>query len=115
MFVESVDMVDVLLEGIKAISVLVLFFIITQAGNRYPQLKKGSWKYITFGFFLMFLGFVADTSDEIINYDMSPWLSSAQSFFEEGTLIIGLILVTIGFKQWFEFVGRFLGLNSQRR
>ncbi len=112
MFVDSINLVDVVLEGAKAVCMLVLFLIISNAGTQYPQLSKGPWKLILFGFFLMFLGFLADTSDEIIDYEMSDTLATIQSSFEELTLITGLILTTVGFKKWFEFVGRFLGLKS---
>ncbi len=112
MFVDSINMVDVILEGAKALSMLILILIIFSAGSQYPQLSKGPWNLILFGFILMFLGFLADTSDEVINYEMSDTLATIQSSFEELTLIIGLILVTVGFKKWFEFVGRFLGLKS---
>jgi hypothetical protein len=113
MLVDSINVVDVVLEGFKAICMLFLFIIMSRAGAKYPQLSKGPWKYILLGFFLMFLGFLADTSDEIINYEVSASLDTVQSMFEELTLIIGLILTTIGFSNWFQFVGRFLGLKSQ--
>ncbi len=113
MFVDSINWVDVALEGGKAICMLVLLFIVINAGGRYPQLTKGPWKFITFGFMLMFLGFLADASDEIINYEVSKVVDAMQSMFEELTLIIGLILTTIGFNRWFDFVGRFLGLKPR--
>ncbi|MCP4487655.1 MAG: hypothetical protein GY820_10120 [Gammaproteobacteria bacterium] len=112
MFIESINWVDVGLEGTKAISMLVMLVIVRNSGARYPQIAKGPWKFIGIGFTLMFLGFLCDTSDEIINYEANDAVAVAQSMFEELTLICGLVLATIGFSGWFDFVGRFLGLKK---
>ena len=67
---------------------------------------------VIFGFVLMFFGFLFDFSDEIINYASNPILEDAEGFIEEISLIGGLILVTLGFKSWFSFIGRILGLKG---
>lgn len=112
MFAESINYTDVVLEGLKAIITLILVIVLSKAGNKYPQLSGGAWGTIIFGFVLMFIGFLFDVSDEIINYDASDLASKAESAVEEGSLIIGLILVTVGFSKWFNFVGRMLGLKA---
>ncbi|MEZ5592450.1 MAG: hypothetical protein R3F53_17800 [Gammaproteobacteria bacterium] len=112
MFAESIDMTDVVLEGLKALTTLVLVVVLSRAGKRYPQLSGGAWGMIIFGFVLMFIGFLFDFSDEIINYDASDIASKAESLIEEASLIIGLIMVTVGFSKWFNFVGRMMGLKA---
>lgn len=111
MFVDSINMTDVVLEGLKVLTTLILIIILINAGKRYPQLSGGTWHIIIFGFVLMFTGFLFDFSDEIINYEANPIAENIEGLVEESTLIIGLILVTFGFKNWFSFIGRILGLK----
>ncbi len=113
---DTINILDVVLEGAKALIMVVLVIIIWGAGRKFPQLSGGSWNLIIFGFMLMAVGFFFDFSDELINYEsaeMPSIISTLQSIIEEGCLIGGLLLVTIGFKKWFNFVGRFLGLKSE--
>ena len=112
MFVNSIDMTDVVLEGLKVIITLILIIILIKAGRRFPQLSGGGWRIVIFGFVLMFLGFLFDFSDEIINYKVDQIANEFESLIEEISLITGLILVTFGFKNWFSFIGRILGLKG---
>lgn len=111
MFVDSINMTDVVFEGLKALVTLILIFILIGASKRFPQLSGSAWRMVIFGFVLMFFGFLFDWSDEIINYEAYPVLENIESLVEELSLIIGLILVSYGFKNWFSFVGRILGLK----
>ncbi len=115
MFVDaaSVDLLDLLLEGAKALVMLVLVVIMYRAGGKYPQLASGPWGLITSGFLLMFIGFLFDWSDEFVNYDASVMAAQAEAIIEETSLIIGLIMVTVGFGKWFVFVARFMGLEEE--
>ena len=114
MFIEDINMVDLSLEGAKAVGMLILLFILGHAGRRYPELSsEGSWNLILFGFMLMFVGFLFDWSDEFINYEISAMADSIESAIEEISLIGGLAMVTIGFSMWFSFVGRVLGLTDR--
>lgn len=114
MFIEDLNMVDLALEGSKALGMLILLFILSRAGRRYPELSsERSWNLIIFGFILMFVGFLFDWSDEFINYEASAVADSLESAIEEISLIGGLAMVTIGFSMWFSFVGRVLGLTDR--
>ena len=116
MFIEDINLVDLTLEGAKALGMLVLLFILGRAGRRYPELSsEGSWNLIIFGFMLMFVGFLFDWSDEFINYEISAMADSIESAIEEITLIGGLAMVTLGFSMWFSFVGRVLGLTDRTK
>lgn len=112
MLLENINMTDVVLEGLKVVITLILVLILGGAGKRFPQLSGGGWRIVIFGFILMFFGFLFDFSDEIINYEINPVFETIEGFIEEGSLIGGLILVTLGFKSWFGFVGRILGLKG---
>jgi len=114
MFIDDINLVDFVLEGTKAFVMLILIFILSNAGRRYPELSgESSWNWIIFGFMLMFIGFLFDWSDEFINYEASSTADSIEAAIEEISLIGGLILTTIGFSKWFSFVGRILGLTDR--
>jgi hypothetical protein len=51
-----------------------------------------------------------DCSDEIIDYD-AMGVDLFETIFEEGLSMVGFVLTTIGFSKWFEFVGKFLGMD----
>lgn len=112
MFLDSVNMTDVVLEGLKVLTTFILIVILIRAGGRFPQLSGGGWRIVIFGFVLMFFGFLFDFSDEIINYEANPVAENIEGLIEEASLIGGLILVTFGFKNWFSFIGRILGLKG---
>ena len=111
MLVEHIDLVDFILEGIKAALVFSLVFILWRSGKKYPELSGGSWNLILFGFICMAIGLMLDWSDEIINYGKIEVIDIIETVIEEGILMLGFVLVTIGFNKWFAFVGRFLGIN----
>ena len=111
MLVEHIDLVDFILEGIKAALVCGLVFILWHSGKKYPELSGGSWNLILFGFICMAIGLILDWSDEVINYGELEGIDIVETVIEEGILMLGFVLVTIGFNKWFAFVGRFLGIN----
>ncbi|NOQ34550.1 MAG: hypothetical protein GQ569_01475 [Methylococcaceae bacterium] len=111
MFVENIDVVDFVLEAIKVALVIGLIFILWSSGKKYPELSGGSWNLILLGFISIAVGMLLDWSDEIINYKAIEVLDLAETIIEEGILMLGFVLVTIGFNKWFAFVGRFLGIN----
>lgn len=111
MLVEHIDIVDFILEGVKTTLVFSLVIILWRSGKKYPELSGGSWNLILFGFIFMAMGFMLDWSDEVINYGKIDILDIAETVIEEGILMLGFVLVTIGFNRWFAFVGRFLGIN----
>lgn len=110
MFVENIDIVDFILEAIKTALVLGLVFILWRSGKKYPELSGGSWNLILFGFICIAVGLMLDWSDEVINYGKGV-ADLVETVIEEGILMLGFVLVTIGFNKWFAFVGRFLGIN----
>jgi len=111
MLVEHIDLVDFILEGIKTTLVFALVFILWRSGKKYPELSGGSWNLILLGFICMAIGLMLDWSDEVINYEKIEVVDIIETVIEEGILMLGFILVTIGFNKWFSFVGRFLGIN----
>lgn len=111
MIVENIDVVDFVLEAIKAALVLGLIFILWSSGKKYPELSGGSWNLILVGFICMAVGLILDWTDEIINYGAIELVDLIETVIEEGILMLGFVLVTIGFNKWFAFVGRFLGIN----
>lgn len=115
MFLDDVNLVDFFLEGLKVIGMLFLLLTLIDAANRYPSLARGRWNLIINGFVLMLIGFAFDWSDEFIDYEAVPLLNTLQAFVEEIGLIGGLFLVTFGFKSWFNFVSRFLGITPKTR
>ena len=113
MFLEDINLVDVTLEGLKAIGMIFLIFTLLRAGKRYPSLSGSRWNMIINGFLLMLIGFIFDWSDEFLNYEASPILETIQAFIEEVGLIGGLFMVTVGFSRWFAFISRFLGIKAK--
>ena len=113
MFLEDINIVDVVLEGLKAIGMIFLIFTLLRASKRYPSLSGSRWNLIVNGFILMLVGFIFDWSDEFLNYEASPILETLEAFIEEIGLIGGLFLVTVGFNRWFEFISRFLGIEAK--
>ncbi len=111
MIVENIDVVDFVLEAIKAALVLGLIFILWSSGKKYPELSGGSWNLILVGFICMAVGLILDWTDEVINYGAVELVDLIETVIEEGILMLGFVLVTIGFNKWFAFVGRFLGIN----
>ena len=111
MLVEHIDLVDFILEGIKTALVFGLVFILWRSGKKYPELSGGSWNLILLGFICMAIGLMLDWSDEVINYGEIEVVDIIETVIEEGVLMLGFVLVTIGFNKWFAFVGRFLGIN----
>lgn len=90
---------------------LGLIFILWSSGKKYPELSGGSWNLILLGFIFIAIGMALDWSDEIINYKGVELFDLVETIIEEGILMLGFVLVTIGFNKWFAFVGRFLGIN----
>ncbi len=112
MFVDPINIVDAILEGIKATLVFSLVFILWRSGKKYPELSGGSWNLILFGFICIAIGLMLDFSDEFIDYgSIIATADIIETIIEEGVLMLGFVLVTIGFNKWFAFVGRFLGIN----
>ncbi len=107
-FIENIDYIDIIIESIKATLVLALIFILLRCGKKYPDLAGGSWNLIIFGFIGIDIGMFLDVSDEIIDYGTFDLF---ESVIEEGAVMIGFVLITIGFSRWFEFVGKFLGMD----
>jgi hypothetical protein len=108
MFIEKIDSVDLILEGTKALLVCSLVFILWRSGKKYPELSGGSWQVILLGFSCIGMGLLLDFSDEIINYHQIEMMDLVETIIEEGLLMLGFILVTIGFNKWSTFVGRFI-------
>jgi hypothetical protein len=115
MFIDDIKLIDVFLEGLKVLGMFFLILTLIDAGDRYPSLAGKRWNMIISGFILMLIGFAFDWSDEFINYEASPVLNNLEVFMEEMGLIGGLFLVTFGFKRWFNFIGRFLGLTPNTK
>ena len=115
MFLEEISLTDVLLEGLKVIGMIFLLLTLIDAGERYPSLAGNRWNIIIAGFVLMLIGFAFDWSDEFIDYEASPIINTMQVVIEEGGLIGGLFLVTFGFRSWFKFMSRFLGITDRKR
>jgi hypothetical protein len=107
-FIENIDYIDIVIESVKAILVLALIFILLRCGKKYPDLAGGSWNLIIFGFIFIDIGMILDVSDEIIDYASFNLL---ESIIEEGAVMLGFVLITVGFGRWFEFVGKFLGMD----
>jgi hypothetical protein len=108
MLIEQINYTDLIIEGIKAVLVLALIFILWRCGKKYPDLAGGSWNLIIFGFVGIELGMLLDWSDEIIDYASFDLL---ETVIEEGSSMLGFVLITVGFGRWFEFVGKFLGMD----
>lgn len=108
MLVEQINYTDLIIEGIKAGLVLALIFILWRCGKKYPDLAGGSWNLIIFGFIGIEMGMLLDWSDEIIDYATFDLL---ETMIEEGSSMLGFVLITVGFSRWFEFVGKFLGMD----
>ena len=115
MFLEEISLIDVFLEGLKVLGMIFLLLTLIDASERYPSLAGSRWNIIVAGFVLMLIGFTFDWSDEFINYEASPIINTIQVVIEEGGLIGGLFLVTFGFRSWFRFMSRFLGIPPQKR
>jgi hypothetical protein len=108
MLIENINYIDLITEGIKAILVLVLIFILWRCGKKYPELAGGSWNLIIFGFIGIDFAMFLDWSDEIVSYRSIDLL---ETIIEEGSSMLGFVLITVGFSKWFEFVGKFLGMD----
>jgi hypothetical protein len=108
MLIEQINYTDLIIEGIKAALVLALIFILWRCGKKYPDLAGGSWNLIIFGFIGIELGMLLDWSDEIIDYASFDLF---ETVIEEGSSMLGFVLITVGFGRWFEFVGKFLGMD----
>lgn len=113
MLVQSPDMFRLVLEGVKVIAMIGVLVELVRAGRRYPEIATTSWEWIIVGFFMMLVAFVVDFSDEIINYRASYMPNLFATFIGEAGLIGGLILVAMGFRTWFQFMARFLGLKPR--
>ena len=115
MFLSDVSFADILLEGLKVVGMIFLLVTLVNAAEQYPSMAGNRWNIIIYGFILMLVGFTIDWTDEFIDYEASPLVSYLQAFIEEMGLIGGLFLVTFGFKRWFKFINRFLGIPSKNR
>ncbi|MGK7961880.1 hypothetical protein [Crocosphaera sp.] len=115
MFLTEVSFLDIFLEGLKVIGMIFLLLTLVDGAEKYPSVAGNRWNLIIAGFVFMLVGFAFDWSDEFINYEASPILNTIQVIIEEVGLIGGLFLVTFGFKSWFRFMSRFLGISSSRR
>ncbi|MCK5727589.1 MAG: hypothetical protein KAG10_00775 [Methylococcales bacterium] len=112
MFIEQLDVVDLILEGTKALLGCSVVFILWRSGKKYPELSGGSWNIILLGFLCIAIGLILDFSDEIINYNVNETIGFIEKLIEEGVLMLGFIMVTFGFDKWSMFVGRFLGIKQ---
>ncbi len=115
MFLNEVSFLDIFLEGLKVVGMIFLLLTLVDGADKYPSLAGNRWNLIIAGFALMLVGFAFDWSDEFINYEAFPLLNTIQVVIEEVGLIGGLFLVTVGFKSWFKFMSRFLGISSPQR
>ncbi|ACB52363.1 hypothetical protein cce_3015 [Crocosphaera subtropica ATCC 51142] len=115
MFLDEVSFLDIFLEGLKVLGMIFLLLTLVDAAEKYPSLAGSRWNLIILGFVLMLVGFAFDWSDEFINYEASSLLNIIEVVIEEVGLIGGLFLVTFGFKSWFRFMSRFLGISSANR
>ncbi|MCK5872523.1 MAG: hypothetical protein KAG26_06835 [Methylococcales bacterium] len=111
MFIEQIDVIDLILEGTKALLGCNVVFILWRSGKKYPELSGGSWNIILFGFSCITIGSILDFSDEIINYHQLEIVGHIEAILEEGLLMLGFIMVAFGFDKWSTFVGRFLGIK----
>ncbi len=110
--VEHISYIDIITESIKAILVLALLVILWRCGKRYPDLAGGSWNLILIGFVCIDIGMFLDVSDEIISYrNTSDLVDLVENTIEEGCSMLGFVLITVGFSKWFQFVGKFLGME----
>lgn len=110
--VEPIVYLDVITEGIKAVLVFVLLVILWRCGKKYPDLAGGSWNLILIGFVCIDIGMFLDVSDEFISYrNTSHLVDLVENTIEEGCSMLGFVLITIGFSKWFQFVGKFLGME----
>ncbi len=114
MFLDDISLADILLEGLKVLGMIFLIWTLLDVADQYPSLAGRRWNIIIYGFVLMLIGFAIDWTDEFINYEASPLLNNLEVFVEEIGLIGGLFLVTLGFKSWFKFMSRFLGITSRK-
>ncbi|MDJ0601110.1 MAG: hypothetical protein QNJ37_19995 [Crocosphaera sp.] len=115
MFLDEVSFLAIFLEGLKIIGMIFLLLTLVDGSDKYPFLAGTRWNMIMIGFVFMLIGFAFDWSDEFINYKASPVLNTLEIIIEEVGLIGGLFFVTFGFKSWFRFMSRFLGISSSRR
>lgn len=115
MFLSDVSFADILLEGLKVVGMIFLLLTLVNASEQYPSIAGKRWNIIIYGFILMLIGFAIDWTDEFIDYEASAQTAYLQAFIEEMGLIGGLFLVTFGFKRWFKFISRFLGISSNNR
>lgn len=115
MFLSDVSFADIFLEGLKVIGMIFLLLTLVNASEQYPSIAGKRWNVIIYGFVLMLIGFAFDWTDEFIDYEASPQTAYLQAFIEEMGLIGGLFLVTFGFKRWFKFISRFLGITPNDR
>jgi hypothetical protein len=112
MFVENISYIDLVTEGVKASLVFALLIILWRCGKKYPDLAGGSWNLILIGFIFVDIGMFLDLSDEIISYrNTSQVVDLVESIIEEGSSMLGFVLITVGFSKWFQFVGKFLGME----
>ena len=110
--VQDISYLDIITEAIKAVLVLVLLVILWRCGKKYPDLAGGSWNLILIGFVCINIGMFLDVSDEVISYrDTSKLVNIIENTIEEGLSMIGFVLITVGFNKWFQFVGKFLGME----
>lgn len=112
MLIENISYIDLVVEAIKAALVLALIFILWRCGKKYPELAGGSWNLIIIGFICIDFGMFLDVSDEIIGYrDAGTVVDLLETVIEEGSSMLGFVLITVGFGKWFDFVGKFLGME----
>ncbi len=111
--VQSPDWFRVVLEATTVIAVAALLVVLVRAGRKYPEIATTSWQWVVVGFVMIVVALLVDLSDEIIDYRAAYMPNVIAAFVTEGGMVCGLILATVGFATWFEFMARFFGLRRK--
>lgn len=101
--------VDIVFEVLQLVTLLILLGVLISVGQRYPSLVEGNWKMILAGFALFGIGSAFDLADEFITTDA---FGTVASIAETTGIATGLLLAALGFRNWFGFMGRFLGASK---
>jgi len=89
--IKSIIYSNLVTEGILTIMTAVLFVYVGELRGRH------FFKYLNYGFFLLFISFTTDTLDQLFLHGRIQ-----TTILEKSVLIAGYFLVFIGIKQWLE-------------
>ncbi len=96
-------MSDFLLEIIRAIVVLIIFFYLWWVGSKENIRKQAGWIFIMSGFGLVLFGMLIDITDEFPSLDKYVVIGDTeiQAFLEKVVgYLVGFLLLSIGFWKW---------------